>query len=136
MVKYFPSFTFPFFLYNFSILYSLLEIKEIASQTSRYHQQQTQKELDKKRPGILKDSSYINNPIANYGKQERSSERQNPLTSKEKMTTIAPMTTRNQQNIPPESSLVKFYSPNGMSQAQFAFGSRTNEYNFINFKDF
>jgi len=116
---------FPFF----NILSHMVEIKEHAARTTRYPQ--TQKDLEKKKPGILKDSSFINNPFNTYNKPERSSDRQNIITSKDKTSTIAPMTTRNQQDLPPESSLVKFYSPNGMSQTQFAFGSRDKEYILI-----
>jgi len=108
------------------ILIFLKDIQELTSQTNRYDQY-AQKELDKKRPGILKDSSFTNNPLSNYGKQERTSDRQSALTAKDKISPLVPFSTRN-QNIPSESSLVKFYSPNGISQTQFAFGTHSFEY--------
>jgi len=85
------------------------------------------KELERKRPGILKDSSYINSPMTNY-RPETVTELQNKQAIRDRIAITVPYSTRNQPTLSSEPSLARLYSPNGLSQAQYNNYTRANEY--------
>ena len=101
--------------------------KERTSETSR-PSLHSHKELERKRPGILKDSSYINSPMTNY-RPETTSELQNKQAIRDRIAITVPYSTRNQPTLSAEPSLARLYSPNGLSQVQYNNYARstTNE---------
>ena len=95
--------------------------------------EQVHKDYERKRPGILKDSSYDNSPI--YKSTQGLSSHPLKKTLDPKMT-IGPQSTKNQRNLRSEPSIVHLYSPNGLltNQLDHYNPHKASEYIFLSFQ--